>query len=472
MPDFVVDGDDPRNDNDVAPSNRDPVLVSSGDSDHLTDCKEGTSSQRLDMQADGRLERVIDDNVDSDGSSNDGIQYTNPEETPRRGSGQFTVLEERHESTNEHYSDMEEPDFHNELDDQVDISVNVRDHESDVVPGEDELVIAREWENAFSNQWRDDQIETDRLHLPSHGEARSHRALESEGELIDMQEDYWHENGSQDTPRDWLGMASGSRLASDRVDTYYFSDDDNVYHIELRELVNRRRVSSLLHSDFRDSLDQLIQSYVERQANAPDDWELHEMLPPSYVSRNRAQPDRDEDSGLDVTRAHGREPTLSPPPPPPLPQPHWRRGMRQNNWTRQEARQRPGTEWEIINDLRIDMARLQQRLNNMQRMLEACMDMQLELQRSVRQEVSSALSRSANPSESIENILPKDSVKWDCVRKGVCCICSTNTIDSLLYRCGHMCACTKCTDVLVQGNGKCPMCQAPVVEVIRAYFIQ
>ncbi|CAN0916512.1 hypothetical protein LINGRAHAP2_LOCUS29756 [Linum grandiflorum] len=156
----------------------------------------------------------------------------------------------------------------------------------------------------------------------------------------------------------------------------------------------RRSVSTLLRSGFRESLDQLIRSYVERQTHANLDWD--------ETSPSLADQELDENP----TRRHA---IPSPPPAPPLPptapsQRLWdRESQNRYQWPHQDMNPRFGIEWDIINDMRIDMARMQQRMNNMQRMLEACMDMQLELQRSIRQEVSAALNRSPTPPGAYES---------------------------------------------------------------------
>ncbi|KAJ4803007.1 RING/U-box superfamily protein [Rhynchospora pubera] len=281
----------------------------------------------------------------------------------------------------------------------------------------------------------------------------------------------WSQNAFEDTAESWQNLLShhipGPHLVSGQI-TNRFSDtdDDATYGVEIRELLSRRSVSTLLSSNFRESLDQLIQSYVQRQENTPLDWDLEEAVSPATSSPAQEQT---QERNNTTDELYTDQDLRSIPPPPVPREPLWRSDMHTGGWTRQTIHQ-PEIDWDVVNVLREEMTRLQEGMGNLQRMLEACMEMQLEVQRSVRQEVSAALNRSLGYT-GMEGEDTGYGSKWSHVRKGTCCVCCDSHIDSLLYRCGHMCTCTKCANELARGGDKCPLCRAPIVEVIRAYSI-
>ncbi|XP_020522115.1 uncharacterized protein LOC18432970 isoform X2 [Amborella trichopoda] len=340
-------------------------------------------------------------------------------------------------------------------------------------------------QQSADHEWRDgagdeldgnwqDPLEED--HVGNWPTDTGENAMEDgEVNLIEEVHGEWHEDDPQLSVENWQDEPHNPPRISRsipirRVSGFQPPDDDNVYNMELRELLSRRSVSNILESEFRESLDQLIQSYVQRQGRAPIDWDLQRGLPSEAPSQEQNQEEREmNNQNVDPPNNVVRPTLVVPPPPVPPPPPLWHQELQQATWPR-HSMHRAEIEWEIINDLRADMARLQQGMSHMQRMLEACMDMQLELQRSVRQEVSAALNRSGE-GQGMREGSSEDGSKWGNVRKGTCCVCCDSHIDSLLYRCGHMCTCSKCANELVRAGGKCPLCRAPIVEVIRAYSI-
>ncbi|XP_073103063.1 uncharacterized protein [Elaeis guineensis] len=163
---------------------------------------------------------------------------------------------------------------------------------------------------------------------------------DGEGSHLPEVHEEWHEDESHDTAENWHDEhpdpPRGQRsIPIRRVNRFIPPDDENVYSMELRELLSRRSVSNLLRSGFRDSLDQLIQSYVQRQGRAPLDWDLQRTLA-NPTSPEEDQDRRRDDADQDIQDSVPRPPPpLRPPPPFPPRQPLWHSELHHNNWTRQ-----------------------------------------------------------------------------------------------------------------------------------------
>ncbi|KAG4990339.1 hypothetical protein JHK87_023796 [Glycine soja] len=100
-------------------------------------------------------------------------------------------------------------------------------------------------------------------------------------------------------------------------------------------LIGMRSVSNLLRSSFRESLDQLIQSYVERQGHASINWELQETtLSSASVEQDLEQHSRDQIVGQEeVTVSPLNLPSLPIPPPLPI----WDHHHHRDNWSQSNS---------------------------------------------------------------------------------------------------------------------------------------
>ncbi|CAF3021904.1 unnamed protein product [Rotaria socialis] len=182
--------------------------------------------------------------------------------------------------------------------------------------------------------------------------------------------------------------------------------------LEISDLVHRQLVTSALESDFRQHLEQNIYTRLEQGA-----------------------PTQQVDQPTPIVRT---------PRVPPAPAP---------------IRVMPTTHGATSN---VDA--LSTRLDSMQQMLQLMFSMQMDMQRSLRQEVASAMANSSSNSI-VSTSQPMNA--------GHCTVCLNAIADTVLYRCGHLCVCYMCGLNLresTSANGvKCPICRAPVDDILRVY---
>lgn len=94
--------------------------------------------------------------------------------------------------------------------------------------------------------------------------------------------------------------------------------------------------------------------------------------------------------------------------------------------------------------------------------------------------VSTSIEIIASECTGAENEDPEMNTLQDCLEdrgesfindEMLCTMCCQKEINSVLYKCGHMCMCFQCAMQQKQGagNGQCPICRAVIKDVIRTF---
>ena len=140
---------------------------------------------------------------------------------------------------------------------------------------------------------------------------------------------------------------------------------------------------------------------------------------------------------------------------------------------------------QALRDLTRQIEDMKLQMTEMQRMMRVSFEVSQYIQRSIRQEVSAAMQPYSTPGCSGPQVAPvtvspprranvtssgePDPETMVPAAYGVCVVCTQNKIDSMVYRCGHMCVCQPCGYELIAGNHKCPMCRSPITDIVRVY---
>ncbi|KAF8110161.1 hypothetical protein N665_0086s0002 [Sinapis alba] len=202
------------------------------------------------------------------------------------------------------------------------------------------------------------------------------------------------------------------------------SDKDDIC-----KLLERRTVSDFLQSGLREKIDKLIMSRVQ----------THPAQLIEESGKDEQECDLGQEDEVRDDLSHTSSQIFAPSP--------------AGSWSSQDIgvsstpdlsplHTPQSTEMEIITELRSQIIQLQLDMSELRDSVKTCLDVNASLQKSVH----------------LENPL-----------KRKCCVCNETQVETLLYRCGHMCTCLRCANELQCNGGKCPICRAKILDVVRVF---
>ncbi|KAL5198123.1 hypothetical protein ABZP36_001635 [Zizania latifolia] len=240
-----------------------------------------------------------------------------------------------------------------------------------------------------------------------------------------------------DSPNSWRSL-----YVTTQADTRALSSNADICI-----LLESKKVSKSLESDFSNKMNHLLLTILrkQRQQHMIDDFEGY-YDEPLYWRQN--------DEPQNVDQMVSAPCSLAPVSHLSVQQESWQH----SSFEQQHHENQNTLEMEVR--VRSEMAQVHHELYELRKLVESCIASQVKTQHSIKEEVCSALREAGlMPSQ------PSTTAK-----RGSCCICRQMQVDSLLYRCGHMCACFNCADQLKSSGRSCPICQSPIEDVVRAHM--
>lgn len=265
----------------------------------------------------------------------------------------------------------------------------------------------------------------------------------------DYQEEYYEEEHYYygETNNDWLSEISRPRSYWEELRKSRYLEVMNTRSDkeDIRRLLERRTVTDFLESGLREQIDRLMMSRVQTLSNKPSDkWEqqqeeeeeqnnevAEEEEEEEPLTEGEEQEDRD-DSSRSSSHIFASSPTGS-----------WSSQDTEVTSTPVLSVHPLSPEMELISDMRAQIQQLHQEMSLLRDSVKTCLDANASLQQSVHGE---------NP------------------MKRKCCVCDETQVEAVLYMCGHMCTCLKCANELHWSGGKCPICRAQIMDVVRVFF--